>query len=98
MIAAGVLFLGALFSLFERDGRDAPNTALLRRASLFLALVLTAILLTVFIRFEATAALLCLTVMLASGERRPGWLALGTIGVPLIIWLVFEIGLGRPLP
>jgi len=48
--------------------------------------------------FEVTAPLLAIGLMLLMGERRPLWLAIGGIVLPILIWTVFEIVLRRPLP
>ena len=51
-----------------------------------------------FVGFEVTASLLAIGLMLLMGERRPLWLAIGGIVLPILIWTVFEIVLRRPLP
>jgi hypothetical protein len=35
--------------------------------------------------------------MLAAHERRLGWLAVGAGLVPFLVWLLFDVILGRPL-
>jgi hypothetical protein len=32
------------------------------------------------------------------GERRPLWLVIGVAGTTLVIWVMFELVLQRPLP
>lgn len=97
-IAAGLMGLGALLSLFEPAARDTPDLAHLRRAAVVLGLLLGAVLLTPVVSFKWVAPLLCLVTMLMAGERRPLWLAAGTTLVPTLLWLVFEVGLNHPLP
>ncbi len=48
--------------------------------------------------FEYVAPVLALALMLMIGERRPLWLVLGTVVMPLIIWFLVTFALGRALP
>lgn len=48
--------------------------------------------------FEVVAAPLALVIMLMIGERRPLWLILGTVIMPLLIWFLVTYPLGRALP
>ena len=48
--------------------------------------------------FEYVAPVLALVMMWMIGERRPLWLAFGTVGMPLIIWFLVTYALGRALP
>jgi len=75
-----------------------PPARQLARAGLFFALIVAGLVLTAFLGFKIVAPLLALVIMLAIGERRPGWLAAGVIGIPLAIWLFVAFLLGRPLP
>jgi putative tricarboxylic transport membrane protein len=97
-VAAALMGLGAAIAIFERSAADAVDTGLLRRALAVIALLLVAALMTHFIGFRWVAPLLCLVTMLLSGERRPAWLFVGAGVVPGLIWAIFEVGLGRPLP
>lgn len=97
-IAAAMIGIGAIVSMFESVGRDKPDTAHLRRAIMFMGVLIGAVFAIHLTGFLWAAPLLCLITMLVAGERRLAWLATGTALVPLSIWLVFEVGLGRPLP
>jgi putative tricarboxylic transport membrane protein len=68
------------------------------RAALYFAAVLAAVWLISLFGFELVAPVLALGLMLLLGERRPLWLAIGVIGVPLAIWLAVPVLLDRPLP
>jgi putative tricarboxylic transport membrane protein len=48
--------------------------------------------------FEYVAPVLALAIMWFIGERRPLWLAFGTIGMPALIWFLVTQALGRALP
>ena len=48
--------------------------------------------------FEFGAPILALGVMLGIGERRLHWILLGTLLIPISVWLLVEHVLGRTLP
>ena len=48
--------------------------------------------------FEYIAPVLALSMMWMIGERRPLWLGIGTVVVPLLIWFLVTYALGRALP
>ena len=48
--------------------------------------------------FVLVSPFLAATIMLVMGERRVGWLSLGIVGIPFLIWLVVVVLLGRLLP
>lgn len=97
-IAAALMGMGALLSLFEPGARDRPDGALFRRTAVFFGLIVLSIAVTRFAGFVWVAIPLCLSVMLVSGERRVVWLIAGALGIPFAVWLIFAVGLGRPLP
>ena len=68
------------------------------RVSLFLLLLVASSLAIGQIGFKLAAPFLGLSVMMLAGERRWLWLSVGSLGMPLAIWLLFEVLLGRPLP
>ncbi|MDZ7839758.1 MAG: tripartite tricarboxylate transporter TctB family protein [Gammaproteobacteria bacterium] len=68
------------------------------RAALYLVLVAAGVWLIALFGFEVVAPLIAMAVMLMAGERRPAWLALGTVGIPFVIWLAATVLLDRPLP
>lgn len=67
-------------------------------AALYLGLVAGGVQLISRFGFEVIAPLLALAIMLLIGERRPLWLVLGAMGIPLAIWLAVPVLLDRPLP
>ncbi|MDT0682029.1 tripartite tricarboxylate transporter TctB family protein [Roseicyclus sp. F158] len=96
-IMAWLVGIGAVLALFERDGRDTPDLALLARSALFLGALALSLALALVIGFKWAAPVLSLAVMVLAYERRWLWLTAGAVGVPLAIWLLFEVLLGRPL-
>jgi glucan phosphoethanolaminetransferase (alkaline phosphatase superfamily) len=97
MIMAWLLGLGAFFALFEGTSKDAPDIVLLKRSALFLAVLGLSLVLTLHVGFKWAAPVLSLSVMLLSYERRLAWMAVGAGLIPLMIWLLFDVFLGRPL-
>jgi len=96
--AAIVIGLGALIALFEASGEDALHVGTTMRVSLFVLLLVASSLAIGQIGFKLAAPFLGLSVMMLAGERRWLWLSVGSLGMPLAIWLLFEVLLGRPLP
>lgn len=68
------------------------------RSLVLAALVLTSLLLMQIIGYLPSATLLVASVCALMTERRPGWLALSIGVVPVGVWFIFEVVLGRPLP
>lgn len=86
-------------SLVIRPGEDAPfDLHRSLRAGLFLAILGGGLFLIDRFGFVAVAPGLALLIMVLIGERRPLWLILGTVGLPLLIWFTVAILLQRPLP
>ena len=48
--------------------------------------------------FEYVAPLMAFAIMWMIGERRPLWILLGTVAMPVLIWFLVVHGLGRALP
>lgn len=95
--AAVLIGIGAFFALFEPSAEDQPDYPILSRAFMFIALIGAGIGLIAVIGFRWAAPILSLAIMMVSHERRLIWLAAGAGGVPLAIWVCFEVLLGRPL-
>lgn len=96
-IMAWLLAIGAFLALFEGTSHDAPDLALLARAALFMGILGLSLALTLYIGFKWAAPVLSLSVMLLAYERRLAWMAVGAGLIPLLIWLLFDVLLGRPL-
>lgn len=68
------------------------------RGALFAAVLIASLALMAQVGFLVVAPVMALTIMLLTGERRPLWLGLGTLGAPAAIWLGVAVLLERPLP
>jgi len=68
------------------------------RAALYLSVVAAGLWLIDLFGFELVGPPMALAMMLLIGERRPFWLVVGAVGVPLALWLVVPVLLDRPLP
>ncbi|MGR3984168.1 MAG: hypothetical protein OD817_02750 [Gammaproteobacteria bacterium] len=88
---------GMVQALWPR-GAGAYDFAALRRAALLLGLCAGAVMLMQWRGFLTAMPLLAAAVMLLVGERRPGWLALGVVVMPVLAWAVVTQILARPLP
>jgi len=97
LVAVVITLCGALLVMKPPPQTDV-DVAGFARAAFFLAVLAAGVALIAYVGFVPIAPCLALAIMLLVGERRPGWLAGGVIGIPLIIWLVAEVLLGRSLP
>lgn len=88
---------GAIHFLFPK-GKAEMEPMVLSRVVLFSGIGFLGLWLMKFLGFLVAAPLLMLTVMLAIGERRWGWLAIGVIVLPCLTWFCVDFLLGRPLP
>lgn len=92
-----LVLLGALNALLPVElARVSTREA--ARAVAFAILTAAALIVMARLGYLAGAAALALVVMLAVGERRPVWLALGTVGAPAAIWTIAVPLLDRTLP
>ena len=64
---------------------------------LYLAVIAAGLFVMSFFGFVIVAPLLALAIMLLFGERRPLWLALGSLAMPAVIWFLVVQVLGRAL-
>jgi putative tricarboxylic transport membrane protein len=96
-LMAGIIALcGA--ALLLRPGDEAPRRIAWARAALFTALLVAGLAAIRWAGFIWVAPVMAAALMLAAGERRPVWLAAGTVGTPLAIWLCVAVLLERALP
>ncbi len=75
-----------------------PDMPEVLRVVMFAALAALALWAMDAFGFAIVAPAFALVTMLLVGERRAGWLAAGTLAVPLVIWLVAVQLLDRTLP
>lgn len=92
-----LVLLGALQAVLP-GGRADLSVREVARVALFVALTAGALFVMDRFGYLAGAAILALLVMLVVGERRPGWIALGAVAAPVVIWSIAVPLLGRVLP
>jgi len=95
---AAVITAAGLILAIRPRGEIAFQRRSAARAAMYLALVAAGVWLISLFGYEVVAPALALALMLLIGERRPLWLAIGVVGVPLAIWLAVPVLLDRPLP
>lgn len=95
---AVVLALCGLWLMLRPDTSGNSDRIPWARAALFGGILCVGLFLISRFGFEWIAPLIAFAIMWSSGERRPFWLFLGVVMVPLVIWLLVVGVLGRPLP
>lgn len=74
------------------------NPALVAKTGLYVVVLIAGLFAMSWFGFEYVAPVLALTVMVLMGERRPLWLGLGVVVMPLTIWFLVTQVLERALP
>ena len=96
-ISLTIAICGALLVLKPTEHKT-PNIHALMLTSAYTAVLATGIYAMSKFGFEYVAPILAFVLMLMIGERRPLWLVLGAIIMPLMIWFLVTYPLGRALP
>ena len=96
-LAIVLALCGAALFVFP-TGDANPAASNWGRATLFAALLAFGLWLMGQIGFIYTAPLLAFCLMWLAHERRWFWLAIGSLGMPLFIWITVAQLLDRPLP
>lgn len=96
-IAAFLVVCGLLLAIKpgEQTKRDFQE---LMMVLLYLAVIAAGLFAISQFGFLIVSPFLALAIMLLFGERRRTWLALGSVGMPAVIWLLVVQILERPLP
>lgn len=90
--------LAALAALQLISSRSVKfDLRLVSRTVVAFAIVIGGAILMMQIGFEFAMPIMALLLMLLLAERRPFWLALGVLIVPVGVWALVEILLDRPL-
>lgn len=97
LAAALTALAGLALAVWPRGRIDAEARVSLRVAG-YLALSGVALLAMTRLGYLAAMPAFGLVVMLATGERRWLWLAAGAGLLPLALWAIVVLVLGRPLP
>lgn len=97
-IAIWAIIVAAGFQLISSKVRIELNPQLCLRAVICTAFIIACTSIMSRFGFEFGAPILALGVMLGIGERRPHWLFLSVVVIPLGVWLLVEQVLYRVLP
>lgn len=92
-----VMAVSAGAMVLEPDMKLRIERSFLGRLLLIVIMTVSAVLALQFIAFEYSMPVFALVIMLLAGERRILWLGLGS-GIPIAVWAIAELALGRPLP
>ena len=96
LISWSLVVVGAFQVLLSKKSEVQTPSGLLRIGFLCLCFALS-LYCASLIGFIFVSPILALILMLFMNERRPFWLALGSLAVPLTIWLCIHVLLGREL-
>jgi len=87
----------AVFMVFERPSGAAVDPEFLIRLAVIVTMVIGAAVALRYLSYQFVMPVFALAIMLFIGERRWPLLAFGAC-LPVVIWLLIEVVLGRPLP
>ena len=96
-IAAFLVICGVLQAI-KRGEQVKRHTQELMMVVLYLVVIAAGLFAISRLGFVIVSPFLAFAIMLIFGERRPGWLALGCVGMPAAIWFLVVQVLERPLP
>ena len=88
---------GALLTVKPTD-QPGQNPADVMYAAIYLGLLALGLYAMAHFGFSYTAPFIALLIMFLIGERRPLWLGIGVIGMPVTIWVLVVYLLERSLP
>lgn len=90
--------LGIIQFFFVKSEVEFPS--LKRFATFFVAVGLTLIALLFVEQFGYLPVMIALlgSIIFLVRERRPLWMVVGVLGLPIGVWVLFELILHRPLP
>lgn len=88
---------GVLLILKPTDQRGQDTTDLMF-AVMYIVLIAVGLFVMSYVGFVYSAPFIALILMVLIGERRPFWLGIGVIGLPVIIWVFVVQILERSLP
>lgn len=97
-ILALILAACGAILLFKPTTQNAPDLRAMFITIAYVAMLVAGLYAMSKFGFEYVAPLLSLAVMLAIGERRLLWLVLGVVVMPIVIWFLVTVVLGRALP
>jgi putative tricarboxylic transport membrane protein len=92
-----IVFCGVLLAV-KPTTHKVQDVRIFMKAGLYVAVLAAAIYAVSLFEFLYVAPVFALVLMIMIGERKPLWLALGTIGTPSLIWFLITQILDRALP
>ena len=96
-VTLALMAVCAVVMFFEPVKEKDTEAEFLIRLALIIAWLLCALITLNYLPFQYVMPVFALLTMVQIGERRWYWLTAGTL-VPVLVWLLIEIVLGRPLP
>jgi putative tricarboxylic transport membrane protein len=96
-VTAIIVIVASIIHVIFPSGKAEFDGPLAMRAGFFFVISLAGLFLMHHVGFLIAAPLLIMVLMLLIGERRPLWLAIGVVLVPLGIWSAIELLLKRSL-
>ena len=95
---AGFLVFCGIFLAIKPGAQIPRSSKEVKMVLIYLAVISLGLFAISRFGFVVASTFLALAIMLLFGERRPGWLALGCVGMPAAIWFLVVQVLERPLP
>lgn len=93
-----VLAISGAVLVLKPTTHQIRNPVLMAKTGLYVVLLAGGVYAMSWFGFEYVAPVLALAIMWLIGERRPLWLGLGVIAMPVTIWFLVTQILGRALP
>lgn len=97
-ITAVIVIISGIIHVLFPSGTAEFDVQFALRAGLFFTISLAGLFVMHHLGFLITAPILATVLMLMVGERRPFWLFIGVVMIPLGIWSSVGLLLKRPLP
>lgn len=92
-----LMAISAMVMVFEPMKEKDANAEFLVRMAFIVACFFCALITLNFIPFQYVMPVFAFVTMVQIGERRWLWLIAGSL-VPVLVWFLIEVVLGRPLP
>lgn len=93
-----IVVAGTLQFFFSKSKVELPSLRDFVRVLIVCGLIIASVFVMERFGFLVGAALLMAAVMYLVYERRPIWLIVAIAVMPVLIWVIFEVVLRRPLP
>ena len=97
IVSIVIAICGAIL-IFKPTTHQVRDPALIFKTGLYVGILVAGLYAMSWFGFEYVAPVLALTLMLLIGERRPFWIGLGVVVMPVTIWFLVTQVLERALP